>query len=129
MKLLPDTHIALWAAEGAPQLSATAAALIEHPENTLYVSAASIWEIAIKYRTGNLPVHPGDARSAFRLAGFAELPISSDHVEGVAVLPDFPDHADPFDRMMVAQALHEGIPLISADAKVWRYHPTLMLRA
>nr|WP_249189077.1 type II toxin-antitoxin system VapC family toxin [Burkholderia cenocepacia] len=127
--MLLDTHIALWAAEGAPQLSATTAALIEHPENTLYVSAASIWEIAIKYRTGNLPVHPRDARSAFRLAGFAELPISNDHVEGVAVLPDFPGHADPFDRMMVAQALHEGIPLISADAKVWRYHRTLMLRA
>lgn len=106
MKLLLDTHIALWAAEGAPQLSTTAAALIEHPENTLYVSAASIWEIAIKYRKGNLPVHPRDARSAFRLAGFAELPISSDHVEGVAALPDFPDHADPFDRVMVAQALH-----------------------
>lgn len=69
MKLLLDTHIALWAAEGAPQLSATAAALIGHPENTLYVSAASIWEIAIKYRKGNLPVHPRDARSAFRLAG------------------------------------------------------------
>ena len=65
VKLLLDTHIALWAAEGAPQLSATAAALIEHPQNTLYVSAASIWEIAIKYRKGNLPVHPRDVRSAF----------------------------------------------------------------
>ncbi|HEM8494276.1 type II toxin-antitoxin system VapC family toxin [Burkholderia multivorans] len=129
MKLLLDTPIALWAAGGAPQLSTTAAALIEHPENTLYVSAASIWEIAIKYRKGNLPVHPRDARSAFRLAGFAELPISSDHVEGVAALPDFPDHADPFDRVMVAQALHEGMPLVSADPKLWRYHATLVLRA
>ncbi len=52
MKLLLDTPIALWAAEGAPQLSTTAAALIGHPENTLYASAASIWEIAIKYRKG-----------------------------------------------------------------------------
>ncbi|VWC53028.1 twitching motility protein PilT [Burkholderia aenigmatica] len=63
MKLLLDTHIALWAAEGAPHLSATATALIEHPENTLYVSAASTWEIAIKYRKGNLPVHPRVRRS------------------------------------------------------------------
>lgn len=129
MKLLLDTHIALWAAEGASQLSPTAVALIDDPLNTLYISAASIWEIAIKYRKGNLPVHPRDARSAFRLAGFAELPISSDHAEAVAALPDFADHADPFDRVIVAQALHEGMPLVSADPKVWRYHATLMLRA
>ncbi|AIO77231.1 putative pIN domain protein [Burkholderia multivorans] len=85
--------------------------------------------IAIKYRKGNLPVHPRDARSAFRLAGFAELPISGDHIEGVAAPPDFPDHADPFDRVMVAQALHEGMPLVSADPELWRYHATLVLRA
>jgi PIN domain nuclease of toxin-antitoxin system len=129
VKLLLDTDIALWAAEGASQLSPTAVALIEDPQNTLYVSAASIWEITIKYRNGNLPVHPRDARSAFRLAGFDELPISSDHVEAVAALPDFADHADPFDRVMVAQALHEGMPLVSADPKVRRYHATPMLRA
>ncbi|MCR4465112.1 type II toxin-antitoxin system VapC family toxin [Burkholderia sp. SCN-KJ] len=110
-------------------MSPAAAALIEDPQNTLYVSAASIWEISTKYRKGSLPVHPRDARSAFRLAGFAELSINSDHAEAVIALPDFPDHADPFDRMMVAQALHEGMPLVSADPKVWRYHATLMLRA
>lgn len=129
MRMLLDTHIALWAAEGAPQLSTHAAQLIEDPANTLLVSAAAIWEIAIKYAKGNLGVHPRDARAAFRLAGFGELPVTSDHTESVASLPGHADHADPFDRLMVAQALHEGLPLLSADPKIWRYHPTLMLQA
>jgi PIN domain nuclease of toxin-antitoxin system len=127
--VLLDTHIALWAAEGAPQLSSSAIDLIEDPVNTLLVSAAAVWEIAIKHAKGNLRVHPRDARSAFRLAGFAELPIAGEHAEVVAALPVYDDHADPFDRIMIAQALHEGIALLSADPKVWRYHPTLMIRA
>ena len=129
MRILLDTHIALWAAEGAEQLSATAAHLISNPANTLFVSTAAIWEIAIKFAKGNLQVHPRDARSAFRLSGFAELPITGDHSEAVATLPAFADHADPFDRLMIAQALHEGMPLLTADQKIWRYHPTLILQA
>ncbi|MGP8431836.1 type II toxin-antitoxin system VapC family toxin [Paraburkholderia fungorum] len=129
MRVLLDTHIALWAAEGARQLSAPATGIIEHPGNTLLVSAAAIWEISIKHAKGNLPVSPRDARTAFRLAGFVELPIAGDHAEAVTLLPSHPDHADPFDRIMIAQALHEGIALLSADPKVWRYHPTLMMHA
>jgi PIN domain nuclease of toxin-antitoxin system len=129
MRVLLDTHIALWAAEGASQLSAIATDFIEQPSNTLFVSAAAIWEIAIKHAKGSLPVHPRDARTAFRLAGFVELPVTGDHTEAVAALPMYDDHADPFDRVMIAQALHEGMPLLSADSKVWRYHPTLMIRA
>ncbi|QCP53710.1 type II toxin-antitoxin system VapC family toxin [Trinickia violacea] len=129
MRLLLDTHIALWAAEGAPQLSIEAARLIEDPANTLLVSAAAIWEIAIKHAKGNLKLHPRDARTAFRLAGFTELSISGEHAEAVSQLPLHADHADPFDRLMVTQALVEGIPLLSADPKVWRYHDTLMMRA
>ncbi|MEX3957728.1 type II toxin-antitoxin system VapC family toxin [Trinickia sp. EG282A] len=129
MRVLLDTHIALWAAQGAPQLSSEAIRFIEDPTNSLLVSAAAIWEIAIKHAKGNLRVHPHDARSAFRLAGFAELPIAGEHAEAVAALPLHDDHADAFDRVMIAQALHEGIALLSADPKVWRYHPTLMIRA
>ncbi|WP_118185492.1 type II toxin-antitoxin system VapC family toxin [Paraburkholderia phosphatilytica] len=128
MRVLLDTHIALWAAEGAGQLSAQAARVIEDPANTLLVSAAAIWEIAVKHAKGNLQVHPRDARAAFRLAGFGELPVSGDHTEAVATLPAHADHADPFDRLMVAQAIQEGMPLLSADPKLWRYHPTLMLQ-
>jgi PIN domain nuclease of toxin-antitoxin system len=129
MKVLLDTHIALWAAEGAPQLKTHAAQIIADPTNTLFVSTAAVWEIAIKHAKGNLRVHPRDARSAFRLAGFSELAITGDHTEAVASLPEHADHADPFDRLMVAQALHEGMPLLTADPKIWRYHPTLILQA
>lgn len=129
MRVMLDTHIALWAAEGAPQLPARAAQVIEDPINTLYVSTAAVWEIAIKHAKGNLRVHPRDARSAFRLAGFAELPITGDHTEAVASLPVHADHGDPFDRLMIAQALHEGMPLLTADPKIWRYHPTLIMQA
>ena len=129
MRVLLDTHIALWAAEGAPQLSARAAGIIEDQANTLLVSAAAIWEIAAKHAKGTLRLYPRDARSAFRLAGFVELPVAGDHAESVANLPFHAEHADPFDRIMIAQALHEGMPLLTADPKVWRYHPTLIMPA
>jgi PIN domain nuclease of toxin-antitoxin system len=58
-----------------------------------------------------------------------ELPLTGDYTEAVAPLPTYEDHVDPFDRVMIAQALHEGMALLSADPKVWRYHPTLMIRA
>jgi len=129
VKVMLDTHIALWAAEGAPHLPERAAQLISDSTNMLFVSTAAVWEIAIKHAKGNLRVHPRDARSAFRLAGFAELAITGDHTETVASLPAHADHADPFDRLMIAQALYEGVPLLTADPKIWRYHPTLILQA
>ncbi|WP_367620029.1 type II toxin-antitoxin system VapC family toxin [Burkholderia sp. AU45388] len=102
--------------------------MIEHPQNTPYVSAASIWEIEIKYRQGICPsIREMRVRhSACRFCGVADQQRSR---RGSRRVAGFPDHADPFDRMMVAQALHEGMPLVSADPKVWRYHATLMLRA
>jgi PIN domain nuclease of toxin-antitoxin system len=129
LKVLLDTHIALWVAQGASQLSARVIEVVEQTATTLFVSTAAIWEIAIKHAKGNLPVHPRDARAAFRLAGFVELPVSGDHTEEVASLPLYADHADPFDRIMVAQALREAMPLLTADPKLWRYHPTLILKA
>lgn len=129
MRVLLDTHIALWAAAGAEQLSASAARIISDPGNTLLVSTAAIWEIAIKHAKGNLKVRPRDARFAFRLSGFGELPVNGDHAEAVASLPVVADHADPFDRLMIAQALHEGMPLLTADPKIWPYHATLVMQA
>jgi PIN domain nuclease of toxin-antitoxin system len=129
LKVLLDTHIALWMAQGAKQLSQRARKIAKQPDAALFISAAAIWEIAIKHAKGHLPVHPRDARAAFRLAGFVELPVSADHTEAIADLPLYADHADPFDRIMVAQALHEAMPLLTADAKLWRYHPSLILPA
>ncbi|WP_027229532.1 type II toxin-antitoxin system VapC family toxin [Phyllobacterium sp. UNC302MFCol5.2] len=129
MKLLLDTHIALWIAEGSDGLSSKVIEMAANPDNSLYISAAAIWEISIKHSKGNLKLHPRDARSAFHLAGIVELPVSGNHAEAVASLPYYADHSDPFDRIMVAQALHEAVPLLTADAKLWRYHATLVIPA
>jgi PIN domain nuclease of toxin-antitoxin system len=129
VRVLLDTHIALWTVEGSDNLSAKVIEIAENPENTLFVSAAAIWEITIKHAKGNLRLHPREARSAFHLAGLVELPVTGDHAEAVASLPIYAHHADPFDRIMVAQALHEAMPLLTADAKLWRYHPTLVIPA
>ncbi|MBZ9655869.1 type II toxin-antitoxin system VapC family toxin [Phyllobacterium lublinensis] len=129
MRLLLDTHIALWMVEGSDNLSAKVVEIAESAENILFVSVAAIWEITIKHAKGNLRLHPREARSAFHLAGLVELPVTGDHAEAVASLPQFADHADPFDRIMIGQALYEAMPLITADAKLWRYHPTLVVPA
>ena len=129
MKILVDTRIALWIVEGSDRLSSTSIQIIEDQENTLYVSAAAIWEIAIKHSKGKLKVHPREARATFHLSGLIELPVSGDHAQAAATLPLFPDHNDPFDRIMIAQALHETMPLLTTDKKLCRYHPTLVIPA
>jgi PIN domain nuclease of toxin-antitoxin system len=129
VRLLLDTHIALWMVEGSDNLSAKVVEIAESAENILFVSVAAIWEITRQHAKGNLRLHPREARSAFHLAGLVELPVTGDHAEAVASLPQFADHADPFDRIMIGQALYEAMPLITADAKLWRYHPTLVVPA
>ena len=115
MKALLDTHIALWAATSDPRLSPKAAQIIEDTGNSLFVNAAVIREIAIKHGRGKLHFRPHHARTAFKAAGFAELCITADHAEMISALPQFADHADPFDRLMVAQALTESMHLMSTD--------------
>jgi PIN domain nuclease of toxin-antitoxin system len=129
MRILLDTHIALWIVEGSDNLSPKVLEIAENPEHNLFVSVAAIWEITLKHAKGNLRLHPREARSAFHLAGLVELPVTGDHAEAVASLPQYPDHADLFDRIMIGQALHEAMPLVTADAKLWRYHATLVISA
>lgn len=129
MRVLIDTHIAIWITEDSKSLTKKIIQIVTDPDNTIFVSAVAIWEIAIKYGKGGIRLHPRDARSGFRLAGLTELAITSDHIEEVASLPQHSDHADPFDRIMVAQALYEGMPLLTADKKLWRYHQTLVIPA
>ncbi|MDP2240499.1 MAG: type II toxin-antitoxin system VapC family toxin [Burkholderiales bacterium] len=121
MKLLLDTHLLLWAAGAPDRLSGDARALIEAPENELFFSAASLWEIAIKRGLGR-----GDFQVDARLLrrglldnGYSELPIGSEHAVAVDGLPSI--HKDPFDRMLVAQAMVEGITLLTADSFVAQY--------
>ena len=127
MKLLLDTHILLWAAAEPEQLSNKAKALIEDPENLLYFSAASLWEISIKNKLGradfkvDLPV----LRRNLLDNGFEEIAINSAHTLAIGVLPDI--HKDPFDRMLIAQTAVEGVTLMTADSVVAEY-PVAVIR-
>jgi PIN domain nuclease of toxin-antitoxin system len=121
MKLLLDTHLLLWAAGQPNRLSAPTRKLIDNPANELLLSAASIWEVAIKRGLGrsDFQADPRLLRRGLLDNGYSELPILSEHVVAIEALP--PIHKDPFDRLLVAQATVEGITLLTADSVVARY--------
>ncbi len=121
MKLLLDTHLLLWAAFQPNKLSKTASSLIEDINNELLFSAASIWEIVIKHGLGrdDFRVEPSVLRRGLLDNGYGELAISSQHAVTVEMLP--PIHKDPFDRIIVAQAIAEGITLLTSDPVVAKY--------
>ncbi|WP_102944282.1 type II toxin-antitoxin system VapC family toxin [Stenotrophomonas sp. VV52] len=121
MKLLLDTHLLLWAAQGADRLPPDAHALMSQPENELFFSVASLWEIVIKRGLGrdDFKVDPRVLRRSLLDNGYSELAILSEHAVAIDGLP--PIHKDPFDRLLVAQATVEGITLLTADAHVAEY--------
>ncbi len=121
MKLLLDTHLLLWAAGQPERLSTTARELLDEPRNELLFSAASLWEIAIKNTLGrdDLRVEPRLLRRGLLDNGYTELPVTSQHAVSIDGLP--PLHKDPFDRLLLAQALVEGITLLTSDAQLARY--------
>lgn len=121
MKFLLDTHVLLWAA-GAPQVLPSAArALLADETNELLFSAASLWEVAIKQQLGreDFRVDARLSRRGLLDNGYVELPITSAHAVALDLLP--PLHKDPFDRILVAQALVEGVTLLTADTSLARY--------
>ena len=122
MRILLDTQCWLWLHAEPERFGAEALAAIEDTRNRLFFSAASAWEIAIKYALGRLPlpVPPADyVPSRMRVADTAALPITLEHAFRVAELP--PHHRDPFDRMLVAQGQVEGLRLITTDRKLASY--------
>jgi PIN domain nuclease of toxin-antitoxin system len=121
MKLLLDTHLLLWASGQPDKLSRPARKLLDDPESELLFSAASLWEIAIKNTLGrsDLKVEPRVLRRALLDNGYTELPVTSEHTVSIDTLP--PIHKDPFDRLLVAQALTEGITLLTTDTQLVRY--------
>lgn len=125
MNILLDTHIALWAITDSPRLPAKARELIESPRSSVWISAASIWEIAIKHSLGrgDMPISSVDALRYFRESGYEFLAIEPEHAAALEELP--PYHADPFDRILVAQALTEPMRLITSDSMVARYSDTI----
>ena len=116
--LLLDTHALIWSLEDSPRLSPTARSAIEDGGNVVLASAASAWEIAIKKTLGRLEA-PDDLEHAIEDAGFTARPITFADVHRMTSLPDH--HRDPFDRMLVAQALVEGVPIVSCDPQIARY--------
>jgi PIN domain nuclease of toxin-antitoxin system len=116
-RLLLDTQVVLWALAGNRRLSGEARRLINKHES--FVSAASIWEIAIKAALGKLGADPEAVRQALDPSGFGELPVTGEHAATVARLPAH--HRDPFDRLLVSQSLVENLVLLTADAQLAPY--------
>ena len=121
MKLLLDTQILLWAVNQPDRLPAIARTLLTNPDNDLLFSPGSLWEIAIKNTLGrdDLRVEPRILRRGLLDNGYAELPITSGHAVNIDSLPRL--HKDPFDRILLAQAITEGITLLTTDVQVARY--------
>jgi PIN domain nuclease of toxin-antitoxin system len=124
MRLLLDTHVYLWVVMGSPRITAAARSAIETAEQT-FVSAASIWEIGIKARLGKIEADPDELVAAIEQSGFVELPVRAVHAAAAARLPMH--HNDPFDRLLVAQALTEPLRLVTADAVLARYGDLITL--
>ena len=126
MRLLLDTHIFLWHINGEAALSAAAREAIVDPSNDVYLSIASAWEIAIKYSLGKLPMpsEPADyVPKQRRKHRISKLPIRESDFKTLIDLP--PIHGDPFDRMLVAQAIGNDFVLVTDDEMVKRYPVTV----
>jgi PIN domain nuclease of toxin-antitoxin system len=126
MKLLLDTHVVLWAAGQPEKLSESARTLLTSPENGLFFSAASIWEIVIKRGLGreDFKVDPARLKKMLVTHGYTELPVTAEHALKVETLPLL--HKDPFDRLLLAQARAEGMLLLTVDASILQYQESTL---
>jgi PIN domain nuclease of toxin-antitoxin system len=120
VNVLLDTQVYLWYLADSPKLSRPARLLIARADK-VYVSASSIWEASIKAGLGKLQVAPEDLAAGIEGSGFEELPVLARHAILVAALP--PHHRDPFDRLLIAQAMHGPLHLLSADDELRAYSP------
>ena len=128
MKLLLDTHVAIWAVAYSPRLPTTVTDLIRDTGNEIFVSVVTVWEIAIKRALGKRSAPHFSAAQAvgyFRGSGYRLLDVSAEHAVGVESLPHL--HADPFDRLLVAQAMAEPLRLLTRDAKVAAYSDSIIV--
>jgi PIN domain nuclease of toxin-antitoxin system len=123
LKLLLDTHAVIWFTEDAPQLSTSAAAAIEDPGNDILLSAVVAWEIAIKRGLGKLLV-ANNYVDVMLAAGSREIPVGIAHAQKAESLP--PHHSDPFDRLLVAQAMAEDAAIVTNDQRIRRYDVSVL---
>lgn len=122
-----DTHRALWALIDSPRLSSDARQLILDPRNEVWFSAATVWEIAIKHSLarGEMPLSGNEAVQLLLEAGYGELPVTAAHAAAVETLPAH--HADPFDRILVAQSIVEPMHLLTHDRQLSKYGVTVQI--
>ncbi|MGI0117040.1 type II toxin-antitoxin system VapC family toxin [Zooshikella sp. RANM57] len=118
MRILLDTHIALWVFAGDKRINSVSNVILSN-ETEIYISAASWWEFAIKIGLGKLEADLKELRWAARESGFIELAVKGEHTEALLQLP--PIHKDPFDRLLVAQAITEPMKLMTANNKLDDY--------
>jgi PIN domain nuclease of toxin-antitoxin system len=124
MRLLLDTHVFLWAVTGSPLLKPAARRIIQAADE-VHVSAASIWEVAIKARLGKIKADSAALAAAVDASGFIELPVRAVHAAAVAGLALH--HHDPFDRLLIAQAMVEPLRFLTADATLAPYSDLVTL--
>lgn len=127
MRLLLDTHLILWWEGNHPKLPQGVRQTVLEQSEAVYVSRASLWEMAIKISLGRLRVDLARFVDAVESQGFEWLNIRNDHLLAVAELPTFDDHKDPFDRLLVAQSLTEPLILLTVDDKLARYGNTVRI--
>ncbi len=118
MRILADSHVLLWWLDEPTRLTIPARAAIADPANAVYFSAASIWEIGLKVGKGKLRID-GDVVAELQSDGFEPLPITMAHAARSLTLPD--THGDPFDRMLIAQTLADGLVLATRDRLILQY--------
>lgn len=121
MALLLDTQVALWSVFDAERLGGAARERLEDPSEAAYVSVVSLWEVAIKHRIGKLSVPARVVSIGAAAAGFGTLGVTAGHVFRLADLPRIDGHGDPFDHLLLAQAMEEGLTLVTADRALAGY--------
>ncbi|MCJ7784306.1 MAG: type II toxin-antitoxin system VapC family toxin [Desulfobacterales bacterium] len=127
MKVLLDTHTFLWWITDDPKLSLRVRGIISDGENEIFISAATGWEIAIKSQIGRLKLPDEPQRfilEQLKINGMKRLPIEMRHALHVSTLPAY--HQDPFDRILIAQAQMEDLPVLSADPEIGKYEVTII---
>lgn len=125
MKVLLDTHLLIWWEANHPRLPATVTQWVCNEAEMVFISRASLWEIAIKVSIGRLKMDIAKFSDNVEKHGFVWLDIKNEHLLAVAALPVFDDHRDPFDRLLVAQSQTEPLVLLTADSKLARYGSTV----
>ena len=126
-RLLLDTHLVLWWLNGDPQLPQAMVERVQAPEAEVFVSQASLWEMAIKVSIGRLQVDLPELERQVPLQGFRWLPISNAHVLAVGNLESDGDHRDPFDRLLVCQSRVEPMVLLTVDRQLGSYGATVIV--